>query len=242
MPQPERPGLSALGGHPHDGQKALSVLNMISDRLLGATAQKERELISERTRAALAAAKARGAVLGGDRGCRPTGIAATGYYLQSVPHQDEGDIAGAVTLRAAEAGRHADVATAAVQLANTARCILELEFDTTRADGLLKEAGALLHRSRTEAVEYFWGGALLKRWGGSLSEAVLLMKGALRLARENEDRWRECKCLTWLAAIHLESGAPKDVLSYCEELRRGLHGHWPAFTPPCWPGIRPPLT
>ena len=37
-----------------------------------AMAQKERELISERTRAALAAAKARGTVLGGDRGYRPS--------------------------------------------------------------------------------------------------------------------------------------------------------------------------
>lgn len=40
-------------------------------RVYAAMAQKERELISERTRAALAAARARGAVLGGDRGHRP---------------------------------------------------------------------------------------------------------------------------------------------------------------------------
>jgi DNA invertase Pin-like site-specific DNA recombinase len=40
-------------------------------RVYAAMAQKERELISERTRAALSVARARGVVLGGDRGWRP---------------------------------------------------------------------------------------------------------------------------------------------------------------------------
>jgi DNA invertase Pin-like site-specific DNA recombinase len=47
-------------------------------RVYAAMAQKEPELISERTKAALGAAKARGARLGGDRGYRPLAGADSG--------------------------------------------------------------------------------------------------------------------------------------------------------------------
>lgn len=77
-------------------------------RIYAAMAQKERELISERTRAALAAAKARGIRLGGDRGYRPL----------SAP-----DVIAAVEARRDEADR-------------TAHRIL-LEIEALRAEGMV---------------------------------------------------------------------------------------------------------
>ena len=80
-------------------------------RIYAAMAQKERELISERTRAALAAAKARGTVLGGDRGYRPA----------SGP-----DVAMAVQARREDAERAAHR--------------LGLELDRLRAEGVAGHA------------------------------------------------------------------------------------------------------
>ena len=153
--------------------------------------------------------------------CDLTAEAAIAYYLLSVLHQDEGDIAesAATSLRAAAAGRSGDAATAAAQLANTARCLLELEFDTDRSRTLLTEAGARVGSIEYQGVELCWGEALLKRWDGELDTAFTLMEEALQLARAKEDRWRECKCLAWLAVINLERGEPETSLAYCEELR-----------------------
>lgn len=77
-------------------------------RVYAAMAQKERELIGERTRAALAAAKARGRVLGGDRGYRPA--------------------AGPNATAAAQARREA---------AERAAHRLALEVERLRAEGIL---------------------------------------------------------------------------------------------------------
>ena len=147
--------------------------------------------------------------------------AATGYYLLSVLHQDEGDAveAQATTLRAAEVSRHADTATTVAQLANTARCLIELEQDIGRSRGLLAEANAMSARRGAKTIEMLWSEALLRRWDGILDAAPPLLEEALQLAREGEDRWRECKCLAWLAVINFERGDPEASLACCEELR-----------------------
>ena len=99
-------------------------------RIYAAMAQKERELISERTKAALAAAKARGAVLGGDRGYRPL----------AGP-----DAAAAARVRRAGAGR--------------AAYRLVLEVEALRADGISGHA-ALARTLTERGVQTPQGGAV----------------------------------------------------------------------------------
>ncbi len=99
-------------------------------RVYAAMAQKERELISERTRAALAVAKARGAALGGDRGYRPSGGPCP----------------------AAAASARGDVAT---QLAHR----LSLEIGTLQQEGVTTLVG-LARSLTERGVPTPWGGAV----------------------------------------------------------------------------------
>jgi DNA-binding SARP family transcriptional activator/tetratricopeptide (TPR) repeat protein len=146
--------------------------------------------------------------------------AAAGFYLLSVLHQEAGDpgLAAESTMRAAAAGRDADQATAAGQLANTARCLAELEDEMGRARALVREAEAIAGRLDLEIAELDWARGLLQRWDGDLDAAAPLVERALALSRQAEDRWREHKCLTWIAIIELERGHLDLARTHCLEL------------------------
>ncbi|WP_137127931.1 AAA family ATPase [Roseomonas sp. HF4] len=147
--------------------------------------------------------------------------AATGHYLLSVLHQQAGDADGAreSTVRAAAAGRGAaDLRVHARQLANTARCLLELETEVEQAGALLDEAQVLASSLGLEMCELDWGLGLLARRNGRLVDAAPFMRRALALARRSADRWREYKCLTWLAVVSLEEGRLAEVESLCTEI------------------------
>ena len=146
--------------------------------------------------------------------------AATGHYLLSVLHQEAGDVqqAETSTLRAAEAGRAADGTTRARQLANTARCLLELETEIGRSRALIAEASAIAGPIGLELCELYWARGLLERWDGNEDQAVSSLAHALDLARRDKDRWREYKCLTWLAMLERERGRYADMHARCAEL------------------------
>jgi len=69
-----------------------------------------------------------------------------------------------------------------------------------------------------EFCELHWARGLLQRWDGDEGSAVTSIEQALLLAREDEDRWREYKCLTWLSVLALERGRALEAYSRCSEL------------------------
>lgn len=123
------------------------------------------------------------------------------------------------TLRAEQISRTADVATRCQQLANTGRCLLEVDSSGPQAMALITEAGVLAEAHNLHFVELEWGRALAARWHGKLEEAAALTARAIAFARMREDRWREAECLARLASITLERGELDDAEVHCSELR-----------------------
>jgi hypothetical protein len=205
-------GLRHAGRMPEEPPKVEASIGLLKIRILAAAGPGMRPLPPVREDLAHAVARAEALGL--------HAASATGNYLLSVLSQEAGDTRGAreSTLRAASAGRAAGPLVRARQLANTARCLTELETDIGRARLLVREAEALAGPLGVEICELHWGRGLLQRWDGEAELAAASCAQGLALAQRAEDRWREYKCLTWMAMLELERGLSAATATRCAEL------------------------
>ncbi len=148
--------------------------------------------------------------------------AASGLHILSWLSQQTNDTERTrlATLQAERLTRRADEATRCQQLANTGRCLLEVETDQARARDLIGQAQALAEVLEVQVIELLWGQGLVARIVGEIDTARACVARAVVMAGLREDHWREYECRTWLAVIDLERGAFDEVLQQGAEIAR----------------------
>lgn len=146
--------------------------------------------------------------------------AAAGWEALAFWRQQAGDAAGAqeATLAAERMTRRADAATRCQQLANTGRCLLDIEADPARGRTLIDAAATLAADLGLQVMEIDWGRGLVARGDGDLDLACRALGRAVELARLTENHWREYECMLWLATTEFEGGRYADVLRHVDEV------------------------
>jgi tetratricopeptide (TPR) repeat protein len=139
--------------------------------------------------------------------------AAEGWQILSFWRQQASDTGRAheATLAAERLTRRADAATHCRQLANSGRCLLDIEADPVRGREMLEEAAALAAELDLQVMEIEWGRGLIDRAQGRLDAACDSFARAVTLARLTGIHWRELECLVWLATVELERGRYAEV-------------------------------
>jgi hypothetical protein len=146
--------------------------------------------------------------------------AAAGLHALAILQNDAGDSAGAweATLGAADAARRADSSAHARQLCETARCLAMLEREMPRAEGMLRDAQAILGDEATENLHFAWGQGIMARFRGDAPGGSALLERTLRLSRAAQDHWAECDALLSLAQLALEGGDAPRAKALCAEV------------------------
>ncbi|MCW5621121.1 MAG: ATP-binding protein, partial [Burkholderiales bacterium] len=132
--------------------------------------------------------------------------AAAGWEILAFAQQQSSDIVRTqeATLAAQRATRRADAATHCQQLANSGRCLVEIEADPLRGRALLDEAMHLADELELKVMELEWGHGLLARAEGDLTGACAALTRAVALAHAVDNHWRAYECMVWLATAEFE--------------------------------------
>ncbi|MBD1845762.1 AAA family ATPase [Cyanobacteria bacterium FACHB-63] len=122
------------------------------------------------------------------------------------------------SLRSTEVSRAASPATAARVLGLSGSCLTELGQDMIRGEAILLEAQSLASRVGLEQSDIYGGLGAIELHKAHYDAARAFLQRALQLAQRDQDRWRECNCLTNLIMTELEAGDANAALSYCEAM------------------------
>lgn len=205
-------GLALLEHLPSGADRITAQIALLKLRVVASVGPGDARLpkLTEEMRAVIAAAEMLGL----------HAAAASGLHILSWLTQRSNDLPGtlAATLRAEQLSRTADSETRCLQLANTGRCLLEVEGDVVQARALVGAASLQAEAMNLQVIELVWARGLLARWDGDLEAAQQLVRAAVDLARLREDHWREFECLVWLAKIELERGCSEAVDVRCHEV------------------------
>lgn len=146
--------------------------------------------------------------------------ASAAWEILAFWRQQAGDTTGAheATLAAERCTRRADAHTRCRQLANTGRCLLDIESDGERARSLLAEAAAMAAELQLPVMELEWGRGLAARADGDLAVAREALSRAVALARAAANHWREYECMLALATVEYEFGDFDAVLRHADEV------------------------
>jgi predicted ATPase/DNA-binding SARP family transcriptional activator len=144
--------------------------------------------------------------------------AARGRFVLSMLHERDDARAHYDSILAAEDARAGASTNAARQLANAGQCLAHIQRDMVSARTFLHEAERLADDMGVEVAPGELGLGMLALWDGELDRAREHLVRALRLLRQERDRYAECTCLVYLARLELEQNRFQQALTHCKEL------------------------
>lgn len=145
------------------------------------------------------------------QGAKTSGLHAverTARWLLSVVTEEAGDFDSARkhSLDAEKASRTADPQTRLRALANTARCLVQLEREPLRAGELLGEAQDFSETLGTPVLDIPWGLGLLRAMEGRSEEARAAFEQGAAMAHTEKNHWARFECLSRLSMLDLQAG------------------------------------
>ncbi|MBE7424663.1 MAG: AAA family ATPase [Burkholderiaceae bacterium] len=146
--------------------------------------------------------------------------ASAAWEILAYWRQQAGDPAGArdASLAAEACTQLADAVIRCAQMANTGRCLLDIEADHEHGRALLAEAATLAAQLQLPVMELEWGRGLAARADGDLTAAREALARAVALARAAANHWREYECVLALATVEYEMGRTDEVLRHVDDV------------------------